>query len=155
MIAVGVGEVGRDAVGRLQRSRIFEPYTVGFERLEIFSAIISQEYPVITTAVGLRRRSGIDSIVTSYQDEFESLPFGCNCKPPRAALLLIVLAFLEAQNLSVELESSVLIPDHNGHVSSLLDQLVMPPVSFALGWISANWFPSGSLKYAEVPHVCF
>ncbi len=55
MVAVGVREVHRDAVGRLHRRRVLELYTARLELLEVFATIVRQEYPVVAAAVSLRR----------------------------------------------------------------------------------------------------
>ena len=55
------------------------------------------------------------------EDEFEVLPFGCDCEPAGLSWLLVVRSFLEAEGFSVELECLILVTYDYGCMSQFLN----------------------------------
>ena len=76
---------------------------------------------MVSAAVRLRRRSGINGILALDEDELKVLPMRSHREPTRVARKLVVLALLEAEDFGVELESLLLVSHDNRHVGCFFD----------------------------------
>src|SRR6266480_4166814 len=121
VVPVRIGEVGREAVVRLDGCRIFELQPAGFEGLEVLPQIVRLEYPVVAAAARLRGRPRIQLVLALEEDHLDVHSLRGDRQPTKVARVLIVRALLEPEHLRVELQGSVLVAHDDGHVCQFFD----------------------------------
>src|SRR3989442_8735835 len=121
VVAVRVCEVGRDAIVRLDGSRVIELQSARLEDLEVLAAIVRPENEVIASAPRFGRRARIQFVFAFEEDQLDVCPLGCDGEPSRVARILVVRPLLEPEHLGVEFQGFLLIAHDDWHVRQLLD----------------------------------
>src|SRR2546427_10151332 len=121
VVAVRVGEVGRNAVVRLDGRGVFELQSARLEDLEVLAAIVRPENEVIASAPRFRRRARIQLVPTFEQDQLDVGLLRRHGEPAGVARVLVVRALLEAEHLGVEFQGFLLVVHDNRDVRQLLD----------------------------------
>src|SRR5947208_357907 len=85
VVPVRIGEVGREAVVRLDGCRIFELQPAGFEGLEVLPQIVRLEHPVVATATRLRGRPRIQLVLALEEDHLDVHSLRGDRQPTRVA----------------------------------------------------------------------
>src|SRR3989442_879792 len=121
VVAVRVGEVGRDAVVRLDGSGVLELQSARFEDLEVLAEIVRPEIEVIASAPRFGRRARIQLVFACEQDQLDVRPLGCDGEPSRVARVLVVRPLLEPEHLGVEFQGFLLVAHDDRNVRQFLN----------------------------------
>src|SRR3989449_2107008 len=121
VVAVRVGEVGRDAVVRFDGRGVLELQSARLEDLEVLAAIVRPENEVIAPAPGFGRRTRIQLVFAFEEDQLDVRALGRDGEPAGTARVPVIRALLEPEHLGVELQGFLLVAHDDWYVRQFLD----------------------------------